>query len=67
MRKFIATARIGNDPTKYGLQVDSSAGAVDLSAVKAAPPAPARVDKVRTKSTVKPKRKTPTTTIKKKR
>ena len=65
--KLIATARIGNDPTKYGLKVDSASGAVNLSAVKAAPPAPARIDKVRTKATVKPKRKTPTTTIKKKR
>jgi hypothetical protein len=60
--KLLATARIGNDPIKYGLAVDSAAGAVDLSAVKAAPPAPARVDKVRTKSTVKPKKKTTTRT-----
>ena len=57
--KLIATARIGNDPTKYGLSVDSAAGAVDLSAVKAAPPAAAKVDKVRTKSTVRPKKKPP--------
>jgi hypothetical protein len=33
---------------------------VDLSAVKAAPPARAKVDKVRTKSSVKPKKKTTT-------
>ena len=57
--KLIATARIGNDPTKYGLTVDSAAGAVDLSAVKAAPRAPARVDKVKTKFSVKPKKKAP--------
>jgi hypothetical protein len=55
--KLIATARIGNDPGKYGLKVDSLGGTVDLSAVKAAPPAPAKVDKVRTRSTVKPKPK----------
>ena len=55
--KLIATARIGNDPSKYGLKVDSSGGTVDLSAVKAAPPRPAKVDKVRTKVTVKPKPK----------
>jgi hypothetical protein len=56
--KLIATARIGNDPTKYGLKVDSAAGTVDLSAVKAAPRAVAKVDKVKTKATVKPKKKT---------
>jgi membrane-bound lytic murein transglycosylase D len=66
--KLIATARIGNDPTKYGLKVDSAAGKVDLSAVRAAPPAAAKVDKVKTKVTVKPrKKKTTTTPIKKKR
>ena len=66
--KLIATARIGNDPTKYGLKVDSAAGGVDLSAVKAAPPAVAKIDKVKTKVTVKPrKKKTTTTTSKKKR
>jgi hypothetical protein len=53
--KLIATARIGNSPEKYGLKVDSSGGAVDLSAVRAAPPQPATVDKVKTKAT--PKRK----------
>jgi hypothetical protein len=60
--KLIATSRIGNDPTKYGLQVDSAAGAVNLSAVKAAPPQPARVDKVKTRATpkAKPKKKTGT-------
>lgn len=57
--KLIATARIGNDPTKYGLKVDSAAGKVDLSAVKAAPTRSAKVDKVRTTATpkVKPKKK----------
>jgi soluble lytic murein transglycosylase-like protein len=59
--KLIATARIGNDPTKYGLKVDSAGGAVNLSAVKAAPPRAAKVDKVRTKSTPKPKKKKTTT------
>ena len=61
--KLIATARIGNDPTKYGLTVDSAAGAVDLSSVKAAPPRPATIDKVKTKATPKAKKKTarPTT------
>lgn len=55
--KLIATARIGNDPTKYGLVVDSAGGTVDLSAVKAAPPKAAKVDKVKTKVTPKPKKK----------
>jgi membrane-bound lytic murein transglycosylase D len=55
--KLLATARIGNDPRKYGLAVDSAAGRVDLSAVKAAPPPPAKVDKVRTTSTPKRKKK----------
>lgn len=55
--KLIATARIGNNPSKYGLQVDSAGGAVDLSAVKAAPPQPATVDKVKTKATPKAKKK----------
>ena len=65
--KLIATARIGNDPSKYGLTVDSAAGAVDLSAVKAAPPRPAKVDKVRTQSTITPRKKKPSATpIKKK-
>ena len=58
--KLIATARIGNDPTKYGLKVDSSAGTVDLSAIKAAPIRPAKADKVKTKVT--PKRKKAATT-----
>jgi soluble lytic murein transglycosylase-like protein len=62
--KLIATARIGNDPTKYGLTVDSSAGAVNLSAVKAAPPRAAKIDKVRTKPKPKPKPKKKTTTRK---
>ena len=61
--KLIATARIGNDPTKYGLSVDSAAGTVDLSSVKAAPPAPAKIDKVNTKSTVKPRKKATTRTV----
>jgi membrane-bound lytic murein transglycosylase D len=55
--KLIATARIGNDPTKYGLKVDSAAGAIDLSAVRAAPPRAATIDRVRTKATPKPKPK----------
>jgi hypothetical protein len=55
--KLIATSRIGNDPTKYGLRVDSAAGAVDLSKVAAAPPATAKVDKVKTKSTPKVQKK----------
>jgi len=59
--KLIATARIGNDPTKYGLKVDSAGGAIDLSAVKAAPPRAAKIDKVRTKATPKPKKKKPIT------
>jgi membrane-bound lytic murein transglycosylase D len=66
--KLIATARIGNDPTKYGLKVDSAAGAIDLSAVKAAPPRAATVDRVRTttpkakpKPKPKPKKKKPVT------
>jgi hypothetical protein len=59
--KLIATARIGNDPSIYGLKVDWGAGRVDLSAVKAAPPRAAKVDKVRTTATVKPKKKTTTT------
>jgi soluble lytic murein transglycosylase-like protein len=46
--KLIATARVGNDPTKYGLRVDSVGGTVDLSSVSAAPPAAAKVDKVKT-------------------
>jgi membrane-bound lytic murein transglycosylase D len=58
--KLIATARIGNDPRKYGLTVDSAAGAVDLSAVKAAPPRAAKADKVRTRTTPKPTKKTRT-------
>ena len=57
--KLIATARIGNAPGKYGLKVDSSAGTVDLSAVKAAPIQPAKADQVKTKAT--PKRKKVTT------
>jgi hypothetical protein len=57
--KLIATARIGNDPTKYGLTVDSAAGQVDLSAVKAAPTVAAKVDKVKTRFTLKPKKKPP--------
>jgi soluble lytic murein transglycosylase-like protein len=61
--KLIATARIGNDPTKYGLSVDSAAGTVDLSAVKAAPPATAKVDKVKTKASIKPRRKATTRTV----
>ena len=65
--KLIATARIGNDPSKYGLTVDSAAGSVDLSAVKAAPPAVAKVDKVKTKATVKPKKKATVRTPAKKR
>jgi hypothetical protein len=56
--KLLATARIGNDPTKYGLKVDSSAGTVDLSAVKAAPVQPAKADKVKTKATPKKKKAT---------
>ncbi|HET9423865.1 MAG TPA: lytic transglycosylase domain-containing protein [Gemmatimonadaceae bacterium] len=55
--KLIATARIGNDPGKYGLRVQEQAGTVDLSAVSAAPPKPATVDKVKTATTVKPKAK----------
>jgi hypothetical protein len=61
--KLIATARIGNDPNKYGLSVDSAAGSVDLSAVKAAPPATARVDKVKTKASVRPRKKPTTRTV----
>jgi hypothetical protein len=57
--KLIATARIGNDPTKYGLKVDSLGGTVDLSAVKAAPPRAAKADKVKTRVTPKKKKKTP--------
>lgn len=57
--KLIATARIGNDPTKYGLKVDSAAGTVDLSAVSAAPPGVAKVDKVKTTSTPKVQKKKP--------
>ena len=57
--KLIATARIGNDPTKYGLTVREAGGTVDLSAVSAAPPVPAKVDKVKTSSTPKVKKKTP--------
>jgi membrane-bound lytic murein transglycosylase D len=62
--KLIATARIGNDPTKYGLKVDSAAGTVDLSSVKAAPPRAAKVDKVKAGSaptTKRPAVKRPTT------
>jgi membrane-bound lytic murein transglycosylase MltF len=51
--KLIATARVGNDPTKYGLKVQEQGGTVDLSAVTAAPPKPARVDKVKTTTAVK--------------
>ncbi len=58
--KLIATARIGNDPSKYGLKVDSVGGTVDLSAVKAAPPQPAKADKVKTKATPKKKKKATT-------
>lgn len=61
--KLIATARVGNDPTKYGLKVDSLGGTVDLSAVKAAPPKPAKADKVKTKAPVKAVKKK--TTVKK--
>jgi hypothetical protein len=53
--KLIATARIGNDPTKYGLKVDSVGGTVDLSAVKAAPVRAATADKVKTRITPKTK------------
>lgn len=45
--KLIATARVGNDPAKYGLKVQEQGGTVDLSAVAVAPIRPARVDKVR--------------------
>jgi hypothetical protein len=66
--KLIATSRIGNDPTKYGLTVDSAGGTVDLSKVKAAPPRAAKVDKVKvkpkSKTTPKPKAKKKTTTKK---
>ncbi len=65
--KLIATARIGNDPSKYGLTVDSAGGTVDLSAVKAAPPAVAKIDKVKTTTTVKPKKKATTRNPTKKR
>ena len=51
--KLIATARVGNDPARYGLKVQEQAGMVDLSAVSAPPPQPAIVDKVATKA--KPK------------
>lgn len=51
--KLIATARIGNDPVKYGLKVQEAGGVIDLSAVRAAPPRPAKVDKVKTRVTPK--------------
>jgi hypothetical protein len=54
--KLIATARVGNDPAKYGLKVDSAGGTVDLSAVKAAPTRKAKVDKVKTRATPKKRR-----------
>ena len=58
--KLIATSRIGKDPEKYGLTVREAGGTVNLSAVSAAPPAPAKVDKVKTKATPKvQKKKTP--------
>jgi soluble lytic murein transglycosylase-like protein len=64
--KLIATARIGNDPVKYGLKVQEQGGTVDLSAVTAAPPKPATVDKVKTAVAAKAlKKKTPTTAAKK--
>jgi hypothetical protein len=58
--KLIATARVGNDPARYGLKVSESAGDVELSAVSAAPPKAATVDKVRTGTARKitPKRTT---------
>ena len=55
--KLIATTRIGNDPTKYGLEVDSAGGTVDLSSVSAAPPGVAKVDKVKTRTTPKVQKK----------
>lgn len=56
--KLIATARVGNDPARYGLKVSEAAGEVQLSSVSAAPPRAATVDKVRTSSArrVAPKR-----------
>lgn len=47
--KLIATARVGNDPERYGLKVQQSAGVVDLSLVSAAPPVAATIDKVAAK------------------
>lgn len=62
--KLIATARVGNDPARYGLKVQEQGGNVDLSAVAAPPPKPAIVDKVATKA--KPRNAVKPRTISKK-
>ena len=59
--KLIATSRIGNDPTKYGLTVDSVGGTVDLSAMKPVPSLPVKIDSMVKSDTARAKAKTPTT------
>jgi hypothetical protein len=63
--KLIATARVGNDPARYGLKVQESGGTVDLSGVAAAPPKAAIADKVAASSSVVKKSAVKKSTVKK--